>query len=183
MKHPFNSIMLRHVKSLRPTWASVLHVKELSLISLAEEIARLSMAAIKIENSSRVELPTAIHFGYFDISKREICVTVPEQKLPSLHLTCTQREEIIEIDRLSPFWFFYQTVDLENVTTSILKILLRKEDNGKSLTCRAVNTRLEASAMEDVLRLDVQCKCFYYYYIEPDAEFSLLCLQWKQSHQ
>jgi hypothetical protein len=71
--------MLRHVKSLRPTSAAVLDVKELPLIFFGKGIAQLLMAAIKIENSSRVELPAAIHFGYFDISKKRFVLESPSK--------------------------------------------------------------------------------------------------------
>lgn len=45
-----------------------------------------------------------------------------------------------------------------NVTTSLLKFAWTKNDHGKMLTCRASNRQLDASAVEDLLRLDIQCK-------------------------
>ncbi|EFX89926.1 hypothetical protein DAPPUDRAFT_20705, partial [Daphnia pulex] len=52
----------------------------------------------------------------------------------------------------------YKVFDDEkgNLTTSVFRANFTKEDNGRTLTCRASNRLLEASAIEDFLRLDVQ---------------------------
>lgn len=57
--------------------------------------------------------------------------------------------------------FSWQVFDDEkgNLTTSVYRANFTKEDNGRTLTCRASNRLLEASAIEDFLRLDVQCRC------------------------
>lgn len=44
-----------------------------------------------------------------------------------------------------------------NISTSVLKLTPRVGDHGKSLTCRAENTRLEGSALEDSWKLAVFC--------------------------
>jgi len=44
----------------------------------------------------------------------------------------------------------------DNVTTSTLRTNFSVRDHGKILTCRAVNRQLDASAVEDFLRLDIQ---------------------------
>ena len=53
--------------------------------------------------------------------------------------------------------------DDSNTTTSILNINFTKEDHGKKLICRAenillINVTKVANAVEDEIRLDIQCK-------------------------
>lgn len=52
----------------------------------------------------------------------------------------------------------YKVFDDENgnLTTSLFRANFSKEDHGKPLTCRASNRLLQASAIEDSIRLDVQ---------------------------
>ena len=46
-----------------------------------------------------------------------------------------------------------------NITTSVLTYVPSAEDNGIYLTCRAENSLILGSAIEDSWKLDVLCKC------------------------
>ena len=41
----------------------------------------------------------------------------------------------------------------------------KASDNRKNVTCRAENTNIRGSAIEDTITLDVHCKCFSKYFI------------------
>ena len=61
---------------------------------------------------------------------------------------------------------FLQTSDGGNVTISTLKFTPTIEDDNNHLTCRVKNAQIPASALEDSIRLDIQCKlipALYFY--------------------
>lgn len=52
-----------------------------------------------------------------------------------------------------------KVVDNGNTTVSVLRLKPTARDNGKTVICRAENTDIPDSALEDEWKLHVQCKC------------------------
>lgn len=55
-------------------------------------------------------------------------------------------------------FFLFQYSEQNNQTLSILTFVPVIDDDGKYLTCRAENTMIADSALEDKWRLNVHCK-------------------------
>lgn len=53
----------------------------------------------------------------------------------------------------------FQTSNDGNTTTSTLSFIASKEDAGKYLSCRSVNTVLSEESLENDWKLEIQCEC------------------------
>ena len=60
---------------------------------------------------------------------------------------------------ICPFQFVRQ--DQNTISVSRMEFHPKASDNRKNVTCRAENTNIKGSAIEDTIPLDVHCKCLF----------------------
>ena len=56
------------------------------------------------------------------------------------------------------FQMFSKVRNLENITTSVLLLHVKKKDHGSKLVCRAENPLLSTATLEDIFTLNVACE-------------------------
>ena len=59
------------------------------------------------------------------------------------------------IKRLTSIPYFLQVIDNGNVTRSTITFTPKPSDNGKTITCRAENTKMVGAAIEDDWKITV----------------------------
>ena len=65
-------------------------------------------------------------------------------------------------------------MDSAHTVKSVMKFTPTREDNGKSITCKAENPRMRASAKTHIIPLSISCKTKFEWNISTDLKTNLL---------